>query len=91
MGNMEQREEKLRFCRKCLTRELAGQEETYRTIRQYIDNLDPDAKADGKVYEERLEICRECEMLLQGMCRSCGCYVELRAAMKKNSCPRKKW
>ncbi len=91
MGNMAQREEKLRFCRRCLTRELAGQEETYRTIREYIDNLDPDAKADGKVYEERLEICRGCEMLLQGMCRSCGCYVELRAAMEKNNCPRKKW
>lgn len=88
---MEQREENLRFCRKCLTRELAGQEETYRTIREYIDNLDPDAKADDKIYEERLEVCRECEMLLQGMCRSCGCYVELRAAMKKNNCPRKKW
>lgn len=91
MENMKQREEKLRFCRRCLTRELAGQEETYRTIREYIDNLDPDAKADEEVYEKRLEVCRECEMLLQGMCRSCGCYVELRAAMGKNSCPRKKW
>lgn len=88
---MEQREENLRFCRKCLTRELAGQEETYRTIREYIDNLDPDAKADHKLYEERLAVCRECELLLQGMCRSCGCYVELRAAMAKNNCPRKKW
>ena len=88
---MEQREENLRFCRKCLTRELAGQEETYRTIREYIDNLDPDTKADDKIYEERLEVCRECEMLLQGLCRSCGCYVELRAAMEKNNCPRKKW
>ncbi|MCM1193914.1 MAG: DUF6171 family protein [Butyrivibrio sp.] len=88
---MEQQEENLRFCRKCLTRELAGQEETYRTIREYIDNFDPDAKADGTLYEERLEICKECEMLLQGMCRSCGCYVELRAAMGKNVCPKKKW
>lgn len=88
---MEQREGNLRLCRKCLTRELAGQEETYRTIREYIDNLDPDAKADEGLYEERLDVCKECEMLLQGMCRSCGCYVELRAAMKKNTCPRKKW
>lgn len=88
---MEQREDNLRFCRKCLTRELAGQEEIYRTIREYIDNLDPDAKADRELYEERLEVCKECELLLQGMCRSCGCYVELRAAMDKNTCPRKKW
>lgn len=88
---MEQREENLRFCRRCLTRELAGEEETYRTIQEYIDNLDPDTKTDSKLYEERLEVCKECEMLLQGMCRSCGCYVELRAAMKKNICPKKKW
>ncbi len=81
----------MRVCRRCLTRELAGQEEVYHTIREYIDNLDSDIKAGRELYEGRLEICRECEMLLQGMCRSCGCYVELRAAVGKNVCPRKKW
>lgn len=88
---MEQREENLRFCRRCLTRELGDQEEVYRTIRDYIDNLDPDIKTDEELYEKRLGICKECELLLQGMCRSCGCYVELRAAMAKNGCPRKRW
>lgn len=88
---MEHKDDNLRFCRKCLIRELAGQEETFRTIREYIENLDPDIKAGRELYEERLEICKGCELLLQGMCRSCGCYVELRAAMEKNSCPRKKW
>ncbi len=81
----------MRVCRRCLTRELAGQEEIYQTIREYVDNLDSDIKADRELYEGRLEVCRECEMLLQGMCRSCGCYVELRAAVGKNVCPRKKW
>lgn len=81
----------MRSCRRCLTRELAGQEETYRTIREYIDNLDPDAKASEEIYEERLGLCRECGMLLQGMCRSCGCYVELRAAIGKNVCPKNQW
>ncbi len=81
----------MRSCRRCLTRELAGQEETYRTIREYIDNLDPDAKADGELYEKRLKICKECELLMLGMCRCCGCYVEMRAAMGKNICPRRKW
>ncbi len=81
----------MRVCRRCLTRELAGQEEVYHTIREYIDNLDSDIKAGRELYKGRLEICRECEMLLQGMCRSCGCYVELRAAVGKNVCPRKKW
>ena len=31
------------------------------------------------------------EELKEGMCRSCGCYVELRAVMKKNRCPNDKW
>ena len=28
---------------------------------------------------------------MDGMCRACGCYVELRAAMRKNACPYEKW
>lgn len=86
---MENAEE--RFCKKCLVRELAEQQNVYRTIKEYIDNLDSCIKAEEKLYEERLSICKECDMLLVGMCRSCGCYVEMRAVVKKNCCPRKKW
>ncbi|MCQ2540373.1 MAG: DUF6171 family protein [Acetatifactor sp.] len=84
-------EKSLRQCKRCLTRELAGQEQVYATVREYIENLDIDLKVEDSLYEDRLSVCKECEMLLQGMCRSCGCYVEMRAAMKKNNCPRKKW
>lgn len=83
--------ENLRACKRCLTRELAGQEETFRNLRDYIENLDPELKASETVYEERLGVCKECDLLLTGMCRVCGCYVELRAAVEKNACPRKKW
>lgn len=89
--SMEQRDEKLRFCKKCLTSELAEQADTYRTIREHVENLDPDVRADQEQYTQRLDTCRQCEWLLEGMCRSCGCYVELRAAVIKNVCPRKKW
>lgn len=81
----------LRACKRCLTRELAGQEETFRNLWECIENLDPEQKASEAVYEERLGKCKECELLLAGMCRACGCYVELRAAVGKNVCPRKKW
>ena len=80
-----------RICRKCLVREATGQADVYRTIKEYIDNLDSNIKADDLLYESRLGICKECEMLLTGMCRSCGCYVEMRAIVEKNGCPRKKW
>lgn len=88
---MEQSTDKLRICRRCLTRDMAGQEEYFRTLRDYIENLDIDIKAPEALYEERLSACRECDMLFQGMCRKCGCYVELRAAVKNNACPGKRW
>lgn len=80
-----------RLCKKCLIRESADQQDIYRTIREYIDNLDSNIKVVDTIYEKRLGICRECDMLLTGMCRSCGCYVEMRAVIAKNNCPRKKW
>lgn len=88
---MEEKTGGKRYCRKCLTRDMAGREEYFRSLREYIANLDPDIKATEARYEERLAVCKECELLLDGMCRSCGCYVELRAAIEKNICPRKKW
>lgn len=80
-----------RTCKRCLTRELADQAKEFQNIRDYIDNLDVDIKASEELYEERLQVCKECDMLLAGMCRKCGCYVELRAAVTKNYCPGKKW
>lgn len=88
---MELETEKLRSCKRCLTREMADQAEHFRFLRDYIDNMDSDIKAPERLYEERLALCRECEMLMQGMCRKCGCYVELRAAVTKRSCPWGKW
>ena len=80
-----------RICKRCLTRELAGQEEYFQNLREYIENLDIDIKAPEQLYEERLAVCKKCDFLFQGMCRGCGCYVELRAAVAKNVCPYKKW
>ncbi len=80
-----------RICRRCLTREMAGQERTYETIRQYIDGLDSSERADGKLYERRLEGCKACEKLLEGMCLACGCYVEIRAAKASQDCPYGRW
>ncbi len=80
-----------RICKKCLLREMQGKAEDSENLQTYIENIDPDDKASAELYEERLNICKECEMLLEGMCRSCGCYVELRAAVAKNYCPHKHW
>ena len=79
-----------RICRKCLTSEM-DEAAYFENLHTYIANLDEDIKASPPVYGERLVICKECNYLENGMCRACGCFVELRAAIGKNACPYDKW
>lgn len=80
-----------RICKKCLMREMQDKADYFETIQTLIENLEPEESVSKDLYEKRLQICKDCEMFLEAMCRSCGCYVELRAAKQKNACPRKKW
>ena len=75
-----------RVCRKCLLRDMPEQA-YFENLQAYIRRMDEDLKVSDEVYESRLALCRSCTNLLNGMCRICGCYVELRAVMKKNLCP----
>ena len=63
----------------------------FRTLQDLIKGIDKSDKAPDSLYEERLSKCLECERLTDGMCNACGCFVELRAAFKKNKCPYKQW
>lgn len=85
-----QQEKQPGTCRKCLLREFdeAGYREK---LEKYIIGMDEDIKADTTLYQKRLSVCRECEKLFQGTCFACGCYVELRAAVRTSRCPEKKW
>lgn len=78
--------EGLRVCRKCL---LRGETEAeyFRKLENYIARLDEDVRVEQEIYESRLEKCGQCTNLTNGMCRLCGCYVELRAALKVRKCP----
>lgn len=72
-------------CR-CLLAE-ADEKELSENIREYVNGLDSSVKADEKIYKQRLSICKKCEKLQNGVCLKCGCYVEMRAAVKNNRCP----
>ena len=67
------------------------QKEYFENLHTYIANLEEDIKADPMLYEERLSVCQGCDLLADGMCRACGCFVELRAVIQKNVCPYDKW
>ena len=75
----------MNYCR-CLLKQ-AGEEELAQTVSEYISTLDPEIKADPRLYRSRLEKCRSCKNLNSGVCGKCGCYVEMRAAVRKNRCP----
>lgn len=73
-------------CKKCLLYEMPDAQR-YQNMYDYIAHLDEDMKASDEIYQARLSICKECDHLLAGMCRICGCYVEMRAIMRQKNCP----
>lgn len=82
-------------CKKCLLSDTGGQ--MYRDrIEKLLEMMDKDRKAEKALYEKRLSVCRSCEKLsgeemTAGTCLACGCYVELRAAVRTNRCPQRYW
>ncbi len=81
------KKQELRVCRKCLLY-AENREEFFRKLEAYIANLDEDDRTDQETYEQRLAQCAHCPHLVtDGMCALCGCYVELRAALKVRRCP----
>lgn len=73
-------------CRKCLLKDL-NKDEYFKNIYEYISLLDESVKTSEPEYSRRLEICTQCEDLINGMCRVCGCFVEVRAAKIHHMCP----
>ncbi|HCW54070.1 DUF6171 family protein [Clostridium sp. SM-530-WT-3G] len=75
-----------RYCRKCLL-DKVFEEDEYKNLQDYLSSIDEEIKTDESEYKKRLDICTNCDNLFNGMCRICGCFVEMRAAVKKNYCP----
>jgi hypothetical protein len=48
-------------------------------------------KADDKVIERRVHICKDCRHLENTRCSVCGCFVTLKAGLKVEKCPLGKW
>lgn len=79
-------EEKQKFCRRCLLSELS-QDGYFESVYEYIRSIPSEEKVAQEEYLQRLERCRNCDSLVNGMCRECGCFVEVRAARKITHCP----
>ena len=73
-------------CKKCLLYESA-EGDILSDIKEKISKLPDDDKVSEEEYEKRLSFCKDCDNLISGVCMKCGCYVEFRAAFKKQKCP----
>ena len=83
----------MRECKRCLLHKDADAD-TLKSISERIEKLSPAEKADDDTYKKRLTECQSCDNLISGVCMKCGCYVEFRAAFKKQKCPdtkNRKW
>lgn len=80
------------YCKKCLLKDIS-KEEYFKNVYDYIEHLDEEIKTSKQDYDYRLSLCTDCDNLVNGMCKICGCFVEVRAAKKHNYCPAiiKKW
>ena len=75
------------FCRRCLLADMPSQAALARSIAELIALLPEDQRAPEETRARRLDICRACDHLHNGMCALCGCYVELRTAKIRLRCP----
>ncbi len=80
------------FCKRCLLIDI-DVDGLYKEVSELIALIPEDRRAEDETYLSRLNTCRECDKLQNGICAECGCFVELRAAAKANYCPSypKKW
>ena len=80
-------------CKKCLLLQ-AGENVKHQEIIDYLLTIPHEQKVNDDVYSMRISKCTNCDWLISGMCRKCGCYVEIRARLKNKDCPNtdnKKW
>lgn len=78
-----------RVCRRCLLRELDGS--YFESVYKYIASIPEEQKTSPDRYALRLEKCKICGYMQNGMCTQCGCFVEVRAAKRSQRCPMDAW
>ena len=74
-------------CKKCLLADMAAEQPLRKLMEEWLAAIPQEQKAAPDAYQERLGLCSQCDELMNGMCRLCGCYVELRAGKARMACP----
>jgi hypothetical protein len=48
-------------------------------------------KAEPQVIGIRVDLCNKCRHLEKTRCTVCGCFIALKAGLKAEKCPMRKW
>lgn len=75
------------ICKRCLLRELSGQDQALKIINEYKEHTSESDRATNELYEQRLSLCKSCKYLNQGTCIKKGAYVEAFCYREKEHCP----
>lgn len=74
------------ICKRCLLEDIDRDAYTEKLM-EYIAAVPEDQRVDDEEYQRRLDECKGCDKLADGMCAVCGCYVQLRALKPASYCP----
>ena len=75
------------FCRRCLLEDMPSEAALLQSVRELIALLPEESRVPESLRTVRLAKCRACNHLNGGTCALCGCFVELRTAKARLSCP----
>lgn len=77
-------------CKGCLANVNIPSEDIRKMVEEIV-NSEKFSIVAGKVYEERLNQCNNCEYMQYGTtCLQCGCIIQVRALLADKECPHPK-
>ncbi|SDX90337.1 hypothetical protein SAMN02910264_00996 [Ruminococcaceae bacterium YAD3003] len=79
-----------KICTRCLLKDF-NKEQYEAIVTNGLSSLPKEDLTGSDITEKRLAVCRDCDKLNQGTCLACGCFVEIRASLKKGKCPYDLW
>ena len=79
-----------KLCTRCLLKDF-DKEQYEAIVTNGLSSLPKEDLTGSDITEKRLAVCRDCDKLNQGTCLACGCFVEIRASLKKGKCPYDLW
>lgn len=72
-----------------------SEEEGQAHVQEAYDGISEENKAEISLTDSRKEICNVCESKRQyfslDLCSECGCFIKLKTALKRATCPLDKW